>query len=174
VGIALVVAGCGSASPTTTSTDSQSPQSGVAAAFKFSRCMRSHGVSNFPDPVVNTGNGHQSIGIKVSPTETGSPQFNTAQKACQGILPMPSPSEIAQQQRTEEQGKLAFTQCIRKHGITGFPDPTPQGRLSPEMVSAAGVDLHAPAVIAAAEACASSSHGTITKAEIEQAVKGGQ
>jgi hypothetical protein len=146
----------------------------AAAAFKYSRCMRAHGVPSFPDPIVNTGNGHQSIGIKVTPTETGSPQFKTAEGACQGIMPMPSPSQIAQQQRAEEQGKLAFAQCIRKHGITSFPDPNPQGQLSLAMVTAAGIDLHAPAVLAAANACVGASRGTITKADVQQAIKTSQ
>lgn len=41
------------------------------------------------------------------------------------------------------------------------------------MVSAAGVDLHAPAVLAA-KACVGASHGTINAAEVEQAAKTGQ
>jgi hypothetical protein len=145
----------------------------AAPAFKYSRCMRAHGVPDFPDPVVRSSDGHASVGIKVNPAETSSPQFTSAQRACASIMPAPNPAEVAQQQRAEKAGKLSFARCIRQHGIRGFPDPDSQGRLTPEMLSSAGIDLHAPALLTAAEACVGASHGTITKAQVEQAVKGG-
>ena len=55
-------------------------------ALKFSRCMRAHGV-DMPDP--QTGPGGTSIikrgsGPSINPS---SPAFQSAQKACQGVLP---------------------------------------------------------------------------------------
>jgi hypothetical protein len=60
-----------------------------AQALKFSECMRSHGVPNFPDP---TFSGHgASIRIKGGPgsgLDPNSPQFEAAQKACQSVSPL--------------------------------------------------------------------------------------
>jgi hypothetical protein len=168
--MALVAPGCGSQSPRSGGTAGGSP---TAAAFRFSACMRAHGLPNFPDPHVFNSDGHHGVGIAVTPAETSSPAFKAAQTACAGIMPAPSPSEIARQQHAEEQGKLAFARCMRGRGISSFPDPTAQGQLKPAMVIAAGIDMHAPRFISSAEACAGASHGTITKAQIDAALKGG-
>jgi hypothetical protein len=57
-----------------------------AQALKFSACMRGHGVPNFPDP--EFGNGKVAIRIGASSgIDPQSPQFQAAQKACQGELP---------------------------------------------------------------------------------------
>jgi hypothetical protein len=136
--------------------------------------MRAHGVSNFPDPLITSSPGHQSVAIRVTPRETGSPQFATAQKACAWIMPAPSAGQIAQQQRTEQQGKLAFARCLRSHGFAGFPDPTPAGELTPAMVAAAGVSIHTAGFLRAAEACAPASGGVISKAAVQQALSGTQ
>ena len=70
---------------------------GLAQALKFSQCMRSHGISDFPDPQSQPGGGI-AIRIRagqgrVSDLNPQSPQFQAAQKACQGI--MGSPSAVA-------------------------------------------------------------------------------
>jgi hypothetical protein len=54
------------------------------AMLRFARCMRSHGVPNFPDPKFTPDGGTQmTIGRDVNP---GSPQFTAAKKACKGFL----------------------------------------------------------------------------------------
>jgi hypothetical protein len=60
-------------------------------ALKFSACMRSHGVPNFPDPEFHSGGGgvRVRIGGKGSGIDPNSPQFKAAQKACQSDLPRP-------------------------------------------------------------------------------------
>jgi hypothetical protein len=171
---AILAAGCGSSKSPTSSAAASPPRNGAEAAFKFSACMRSHGVTNFPDPVITSSPGHMSIGIKVDPSETGSPRFASAQKACAWIMPAPSASQIAQQQRSEQHGKLAFASCLRSHGFADFPDPTPSGQLNPAMVTAAGVDIHTAGFLHAALACAPSSGGVITKAELQQALSASQ
>jgi hypothetical protein len=171
--VAVAVAGCGGSNNPTTGADASSPHPEAAAAFKYSACMRQHGVPDFPDPVVRSTPGHMSIGLKITPAETGSPSFESAQKACNSILPAPSPSQLAQQQHHELQGKLSFARCMREHGLAGFPDPTTQGQITPAMLSSAGVDIHSPGVIATAKACAASSEGTISEADIQRATSGG-
>ena len=59
-------------------------------ALKFSACMRSHGVPNFPDPEISSGGGVGiRIGGKGSGIDPNSPQFKAAQKTCQSDLPRP-------------------------------------------------------------------------------------
>jgi hypothetical protein len=138
--VALLAAGCGgSSSPsvaalgTTTSgttTPAGSASSGSASSggglslktqngFQFSACMRSHGIANFPDP-------NSQGAIQVGPgsgIDPRSPKFQAAQKACQKVLPnggQPTPQQLAQMQRKA----LAYSACMRKHGLPDFPDPT--------------------------------------------------
>lgn len=60
-----------------------------AQALRFSACMRSHGVPDFPDPQFSSNGG---IGIRLhggpgSGLDPGSPIFQAAQKACSADLP---------------------------------------------------------------------------------------
>ncbi|MGO9974882.1 MAG: hypothetical protein ACLP01_19180 [Solirubrobacteraceae bacterium] len=179
--LALLAASCGSSSPASSST--QSPRDGAAAAFRYAACMRVHGVPSFPDPQVSTSPDGTATSIRqVAPQSlVDSPQGKSAIRgaltACRGLLPGPgnvSPAQLAAQQHAREQDLLAFARCLRSHGVPHFPDPTPDGRLTLEMISAAGVDLHAPAVLPAAKACIGTAHGVITPADVERAVNGGQ
>ena len=66
----------------------------VAQALKFSKCMRAHGISDFPDPQVQTGAGGVSIGIRINgkgstDLNPRSPQFQAAQKVCQPLIGSP-------------------------------------------------------------------------------------
>jgi hypothetical protein len=169
--LALMAAGCGGSgkSPTNGSTLSQNP---VQAAFKYSACMRNHGVTNFPDPQVFNHNGEHGVRIQAVGPKS-SPQFDAANKACQGILPAPSgngPQETAQQKHTRLADALSFARCMRSHGVTSFPDPTAQGDLSIEMIQAQGIDVHSPAVLRVVQACLPASHGALTPAKVKAAL----
>ena len=174
--LGTLAAGCGSSGRTTTTTSSGSKQTAVnnpiTAAFTYARCMRSHGVTSFADPQVSVRPGGRSIAFRVTPSETRSPAFKSASRACQSILPVPS--NVPDQQRAHKQGLLAFARCMRSKGVAGFPDPDLQGSLTLQMVSAAGIDVHTRAVLEAGEACAGVSQGAITRADVEAAVNGGQ
>jgi hypothetical protein len=68
-----------------------SPQQSAAVqaqALKFSACMRSHGVPNFPDPKFE-GGGVQLQLKRSSGIDPQSSRFQAAQKACQGDMPGP-------------------------------------------------------------------------------------
>ena len=57
-------------------------------ALKFSECMRTHGVPNFPDPKSSPRRrreGDTQVGRKASGINPNSPQFQAAQKACQSV-----------------------------------------------------------------------------------------
>jgi hypothetical protein len=89
---------------------------------KFSACMRKHGVTSFPDP---TGQGlitiHSGMGI-----DPGSPAFRSARSVCDKLLPnggQPTQAQIAQRQKQ----MLAFSSCMRAHGLKDFPDPSNVG-----------------------------------------------
>jgi hypothetical protein len=111
----LALAACGSSAKSNQGPGVKS----AGAAIKFSDCMRSHGVSNFPDP--SPGGGIQiNSGSGINPQ---SPAFQSAQNACSKLLPGGGRGlGRASASRKLEMVKLA--QCMRKHGLTTFPDPT--------------------------------------------------
>jgi hypothetical protein len=53
----------------------------MTKALKFSACMRSHGIANFPDPVARDG----SVIISGSGIDPSSPQFQSARQACRPL-----------------------------------------------------------------------------------------
>jgi len=177
--VVLMLAGCGGSSPQSTATTSGNapgPGQGVQAAYKFATCMRNHGVANFPDPKVTTSPGQVQVAMVAPATFSSNPHFKTASKACNSILPQPSKADLAQQaaqQRAHTAGLLSFAKCVRDHGINGFPDPDSQGRLTLPMLTSAGVDVHAPQVLAAARACIPASDGTVNAAAIQQVASSG-
>jgi hypothetical protein len=67
--------------PTRTPTSASQQAQQTARGLKFARCMRSHGVPNFPDPkVVSRSGGSERVYLPgVNPQ---SPAFQTAAKAC--------------------------------------------------------------------------------------------
>jgi len=57
-------------------------QAAINALLRFARCMRTHGLPDFPDP---TTNGH---GIQITfPVDPSSPQFQAGLKACRAVAP---------------------------------------------------------------------------------------
>jgi hypothetical protein len=115
----------GGAADARASADSQSTSTQQLLAF--SRCMRSHGVANFPDP---TSSGALP---KVTPQQARNPQFQAAQRACQNLLPAGTndqfpPSEV----RLLLIGMLRFSQCMRSHGVPNWPDPATDSEGRPE------------------------------------------
>ncbi|MGO9898427.1 MAG: hypothetical protein ACLP0J_01765 [Solirubrobacteraceae bacterium] len=83
----------------------------------FSECMRSHGVPNFPDP--SSGGGiHLSSGMNPS-----SPAFKAAQASCYKLMPGGGPGAAHPSAQAESQ-TLKISECMRQHGVVGFPDPT--------------------------------------------------
>lgn len=171
-GAALLAAGCGASShPPASVGGGKGQQSGIEAAHRYATCMRNHGVTNFPDPVISTSANSVSVKIAVPASVGKSPAFQTAQTACQGILAALGNANPAEQ-RQHAQDLLAFARCLRAHGLTNFPDPNAQGKLTLAMINAAGIDLHQPGVLTAASACVSVTHGAITMANVEQAING--
>jgi hypothetical protein len=107
------VAGGGSSS-----TPSASPSGDPGdAALAYSQCMREHGVSDFPDP--------DAAGAVNNPQlKEASDVVAEAQKACQDLSPEGGAADGGGQAKDQEV-MLAYSQCMRDHGISGFPDPQP-------------------------------------------------
>ena len=62
----------------------------------YSKCMRAHAIKDFPDP----GFLHGRFGITISATpgsdlDPNNPQFQAAQRACQGDLPFKNVTSAA-------------------------------------------------------------------------------
>jgi hypothetical protein len=107
-----------------------------ADALKFAECMRSHGVANFPDP--NAQGAIQATGL-----DPGSTTFQAASNTCRHLLPNGGQPTPAQQAKALAQA-IKFSQCMRSHGITDFPDPQSQagGGISISLHSTPGSDLN--------------------------------
>ena len=121
LGCALAIAACGSSDPTNSTGSSRlTGQSKLAGAFAFAKCMRSHGVSNFPDPKVS-GNSIQIFGAN-SGVIVQSPAFRSAQTSCNHLLPGGGPGSGPPSAQAHAQ-LLQMSQCLRRHGISSFPDP---------------------------------------------------
>jgi hypothetical protein len=177
---ALFTAGCGGGgspgvasvtSSTTTATTTTTTTTTTNALVAFSRCMRSNGVPNFPDPQLLVGG---NLKLTIHQLATTTPQVKAAMSACNHLLPNSGSAaqETAQQTRTQIAALLAFARCLRSHGFPSFPDPSGSGQLTHQMLATAGIDLHQPAVVQAADVCTSVTHGVITKAVVASFVAG--
>ena len=177
--LASIAAGCGGNSPSSSATNAASAahaQGPGADAYRFSACMRSHGLPSFPDPIVHTsssaGGNSASVGIRITGQVKGSPAWKSAMSACRHILPQGPSNQSSEEHHPPTQALVVFAQCLRTHGFPRFPDPNAQGQLSMEMVTAAGINLHTPALLTAAKGCTSVTHGQITPAQVVRAING--
>ena len=122
--LALLAAAC--SSPSSIGSGGAPTAGGSAdttSAVGFSRCMRSHGVPNYPDP--GSRNTMPDGLPKVSPQQLGvaTSQFQAAQTSCGHLLP--NGGRVAQpaSQQLLSDG-LKFARCMRSHGVPNWPDPT--------------------------------------------------
>jgi hypothetical protein len=112
--VALIGAGCsnGSAENGNTGTGGNKATD-WDKAVKFAECMRSNGVSDFPDP---NANGDFVYGVSVSPAV-----WKKTLGACKELQP---PGTLSAKRSPEQQSVgLKFAQCIRDNGVKDFPDP---------------------------------------------------
>jgi hypothetical protein len=120
VGCALALGACGS------SKGSASGSSDQSSGLRFAECMRSHGVPNFPDPPA--GGGPLKI-VSGSGIDPQSPAFQSAQSACFKLLPgKAGPGGSSESRKLQ---LLTLARCMRAHGVTSFPDPTPGAPTAP-------------------------------------------
>lgn len=156
----LIPAACGGSSGPVQVGTNPSPNSS-SSPVGMSRCMRAHGLSNFPDPSNGSG-GVGFHGVILSANGTlvvdgitfAGPVAEKAESACRRFLPPagPPPAPSAAQKAAA----VKFAQCMRTHGVPDFPDPTFSSTRGPNQVSS--LNLDSPAFKQAAAACGG-AHG---------------
>jgi hypothetical protein len=169
IALGLTMAACssGSESPKVASVESQSTttaapargstkttaQTPLAQAQAYSRCMRSNGVANFPDPVLTPsgGYGYRTVGI-----DGKSAAFLGALQACKD-LPSPWQSTGKELTPAEQQAWLRWAKCIRANGVPDFADPTFSGE---EVHISGGGPNSSPQLQSAMDACKSQRPST--------------
>jgi hypothetical protein len=148
--------------PTPTPSSQSSSQGGLgspskdrSSILKYSACMRSHGLPDFPDP-----NSQGGISISISGAVGGghgsdldpnSPRFQAAQRACKSLAPGGNltPAQQAQMRASA----LKMSACMRAHGIADFPDPSAQGGIQLRGGPGSDLDPNSPRFQAAQKAC---------------------
>ena len=170
-GCALLTTGCGSSptvqgvahlgatTPTSSSAGSQdgpaatTPGGNGTAMLQYAECMRRTGVPDFPDPTKTGIHINAGPGSDLNPN---SPQFEHAQSVCQRLLPNGGKLNPAARAALVAQA-LKFSQCMRAHGVTDFPDPQVQsnGGIGIRISATPGSDLNpnSPTFEAAQSAC---------------------
>ena len=68
--------------------DAAMQQHMLAQVVRYARCMRAHGVPNFPDPQTSNGGvgQHAGIGLDLGSINVHSPQFQAADHACHSLM----------------------------------------------------------------------------------------
>jgi hypothetical protein len=132
----------GTGAPSTTTATTHVGSTGTQQ-LDFAACMRAHGVPNFPDPE-SSGQFNKSTLARLAASDS---QFPSASHSCQHLLPQPS---VAQQRQQTVQA-LEFSECMRRHGVTKFPDPASDGRI-PDPATF-GIDQGSPQFQQANQAC---------------------
>jgi hypothetical protein len=142
-GIVLPAAGCGG-SPKPPAASAQ-----LNRAVAFARCMRSHGVPNWPDP--NSSGVFDKSKLSSQQLGASSSRVQAAQTACRNLLPNGGSGPTAAGVQQVKAKALAFSRCVRSHGVPNFPDPDSTGRI-PDPTSV-GIDQGSPKFEAANQAC---------------------
>jgi hypothetical protein len=158
VGLALLAAACGGSpgshvaqlGSTTTKSSTSSPSANSQKVLAFSRCVRAHGVPDFPDP--------NSSGAlpkrQVAQLTAGNPQFPAAHRACEHLLPNGGQPTQAQAQQAWNDMRN-FARCMRSHGGPNWPDPAPTSQQDqrPFFHLPDSIDPNAPQITTKIRAC---------------------
>jgi hypothetical protein len=114
----------------------------------YAQCIRSHGAPAFPDPVQDQF-GHW-VFLSTPGSGLNGPGVPAAENACKKL--QPNEVVLTPQEREEALAQLLkFSECMRAHGITNFPDPsTRDGGVG---VGLQGLDPQSSQFQAAQQAC---------------------
>ena len=123
----------------------------VQAALAYARCMRAHGVPDFPDP---DSNGQ----FNVDP-QSASSQETAADHVCHHLLSGGGRQGDAAMQQHMLAQLVRYARCMRAHGVPNFPDPQTSGggvgQSAGVGFNAPGIDMNSPQYQAANHACQS-------------------
>lgn len=106
----------------TASAPPDTPAGIEASALAFAKCMRAHGVPNFPDPTPGGGFMFNPAGL-----DRSAPAYTRAQERCHKLAPhggLASPRATTQPSAHTLAKLRHIAQCMRKNGVSDFPDPT--------------------------------------------------
>lgn len=106
--------------------------------------MRSHGVSDFPDPGPDGS-------FNLSPSAVNSPTFQAAKTTCQTDLS--SGATTGQGSSQDLADLVRYANCMRARGVVDFPDPVVRSGQPPGFDFPPNLDVHSPAVVAADKVC---------------------
>jgi hypothetical protein len=131
IALVVTISACGSSAPAETGSGSSGGGGDPTASahekgVKFAECMRSNGVSEFPDPGASGKLTIDAI-ANGSSLDTSTPAFKQAISACKDL----EPAGFMGSKRSSQQqdAALKFAQCIRENGVQDFPDPVANGPL---------------------------------------------
>ena len=173
---AMTIAACGSHSPSSSGSSGRSGSNASQAeaqreGLSFARCMRSHGVSSFPDPTPGDG----GFDLSAPGTNSSSPAFKAAQTACKDLLPVKHVK--SEPPSAQAYARLVhWAKCMREHGISALPDPKPDPPPAPGSPGTVGigtlmgdggywvgipatVNAHSPAFVRLSSVCGESPDG---------------
>jgi len=145
-GTALLAAACGGGTP-----GAAPPSRLYQQSLTYSRCMRSHGVPDFP--ILNQGPGG-SLDHPASPPAgmLTAPGYDSAFLACLRLAVVGGGSRARYQAVAVH--ALRQAECMRAHRITNYPSPgTLDGGIHVPDFTAIGLDPHTLQFQAAAKAC---------------------
>jgi hypothetical protein len=146
----VVLAACGS-SGTTNASAGSSMSTAYQKALAYARCIRAHGIPDYPDP---NSQGQFIIQNGASaPPSVSAAVANAAATACQKLLPpamAQGPPSGSSGQGASSQA-LKFSECMRSHGEPTFPDPGANGSFT----LPAGMNAESPQFQNAAKDCQS-------------------
>jgi hypothetical protein len=153
--MSVLIAGCGGGSSpgvvSLGSTATTSPNTAFtpkgnsgspSVQLRYEQCMQTHGVPNFPE------SGPNAV-AEMKQIDLNSPKFLLAMKTCEKLLPKDVISPPAESPKVQAEA-LKFTNCMRSHGMTNWPEPLPGGDY---VAAATGASANSPVYQRAAKAC---------------------
>jgi hypothetical protein len=131
-------------------------------SLAYAKCMRSHGVPQFPAPD-GQGNFNQAA---IQALDDHDPQERNAFFQCRSLLPNEgtglSVTQLQAMQQQNLRNAVKAAHCMRAHGIVDFPDPagsTQGSGINWQPVLSAGLNLDTPSYQAAFKICSGSRVG---------------
>jgi hypothetical protein len=128
-GLVLLTAACAGSPSSSGGPSSTAAGSSLSARLSrdylaYSRCMRAHGVPDYPDP---NANGQMPAGTNKEQL-ISNPRLPAAASACRHVIPQ---SDITAQNQADLGEYVRFAQCMRAHGMPTFPDPVTESDGTP-------------------------------------------
>jgi hypothetical protein len=148
--VAVLATACGGGSSPSSTAAPLTLSALTDQALAYAKCMRAHGIPDFPDPSVQDNAHSKGVGFNLgSDIDTHSAQFTSAAKLCQKQTGFGHISTAQLQAGMAAMPK--FAECMRSHGIANFPDPFENSHQIG--FSTNGIDMNSSRVKAAQATC---------------------